>query len=202
MTTQAETARNILIRHGDQHLIEYLAMVSDFPVKDTLWSPAGSCVLAAGSLVNLHNHPQRGAAHYHFSWIDPDENAGSRVEPAQTDIAPLADRTNIPVIRWPDSNSILLKVAERADRAAALRHGETYYQQDFEDETAIIAAIHTLAPSARPAVNQTILESNSPDGDLDHLDQIQYEYADDAIATMASQEFAALVDFMAANAER
>ena len=109
---------------------------------------------------------------------------------------PLPHQPERYLITWPTTDTIVIKVAERAERAAAERANRTHYQQDFEDDLLILSIIHNVAPSARAAVNAEMDKMEMPDASLADLDLIQYEIADEAIPKMAAGEFDALAAYI------
>lgn len=204
MQKSAQTALFILQRLGAQHMVEYLhvqrASVANPADPRNLWDPSESCVLNDASLVRMHqhsphdrhSHPTPDGPHYHFIWEDAD-GVHMEVQPVGEVVRPQNSEPTLRIMDWPNTDSIMVRIAERASRKAAEDQGETFEPDDFPDESRVIAAIHAVAPSVRAELNRQIQQEGMPDIGLAELDKLQYEYADDVIAAIPETEFQSLV---------
>ena len=195
MLNHAEKSIRIYDDHGESTMLEYIALTSAQPQHPLLWDSAGTCVLDDGSIVQRHEHEDQphhiAGYHYHFLWADH-RPAHQYVRLSNKDHVTMPYQNERPLVTWPTANTIVIKVAERADQAAAERANLPYYPQNFEDDNLILSVIHNIAPSARAAVNTVMDTVELPDATLAELDLIQYEISDDAILKMADGEFDAL----------
>ena len=201
MTSRAEKALEIYNSHGESTMVEYVALVSREPSQSDLWLNDGNQVLTDESIVQRHQHDDLerheliNGSHYHFLW-NVKGTIHTHVRRANGNHVPLPHQPERYLVTWPTADTIVVKVAERADRAAAERANLTHYPQDFEDDLLILSIIHNVAPSARAAVNAAMDKMELPDTNLADLDTIQYEIADEAILKMAAGEFDALAAYI------
>ena len=195
MPTQAEKALDVYNTHGESTMVEYIALVSRNPSQSDLWRDEGNQVLSDKSIVQRHHHEHHHEEikgfHYHFLW-NLEETNHTHVRTANGNHVPLPHQPARYLVTWPTTDTIIMKIAERATRAAAERANRPHYREDFNDEILMLSIIHNIAPSARAAVNTVMDATGLPDANLVDLDMIQYEIADEAIPKMADDEFDAL----------
>lgn len=202
LAKQAATLYEITGAAGLENFVRH-AREADY--REPVWSNgnSGTFLLDHSSIRHCRNQcRQRAAAlpHFHFTWQDADGQFNEKVMAAPDPLAS-GDRlhdhlASLNLVSWPNTESIQGEMLRIAMSEAGLP------DEDFAHSTAGLAIIDTLAPSNRLAINDEILEDPVPSTLRDHLDGLQYDYADDARRKLPPDQWTALVNFLKAHQGR
>ena len=189
--SMSAAAIKIYDNQGEEAMLAYLLFAkADILVDKRLWEPVLSyCILRDKTSVRRIDRPN---PHYHFQWKDLNGTLKSEERPATIAGNPALPEPLITLVEWPHTDSIQLEVMEYARQEASRRLGVNTKEAN-PDDSQTLATMHILAPKAREAVNNAILEDRQPDSITAELQALQEEYAQDAIGLMPPDQFEALV---------
>ena len=194
--SMSTTALQIHDNQGEEAMLAYLLFAKAHTADKRLWEPVLShCVLRDGTSVRRIYRPTPGIDGdrlYHFQWQDIDGTRKWDERPATIAGNPALPEPLITLVEWPHTDSIQVEVMEYARKEASRRLGVNIKEANHND-VQTLATMHILAPKAREAVNNAILQDRQPDSITAELQALQEEYAQDAIDLMPPDQFEALV---------
>ena len=122
MLRMAETAYQVHQEAGEEAMLFYLLFTQERE-DQPLWANGDTCTLRDGSTV--HRNLDSIAPYYRFQWEDQEAPQGRRQEtmPATVTRLPEPPAPVIPLLDWPNSHSIMIRVMELADQKARHRLG-------------------------------------------------------------------------------
>lgn len=195
---KAQLSLNIYDTEGEDNMVLYLAFVQRYP-ENSLWDQSLICTLPDRSWIVVSNDDSvepETTFHYNFHWEEngepmmahrPTRHSGKFEvpEPCQT------------ALSWPNTNSIQLRILERATEEAQERLGQETSQYDEKrDGDYLLSLMQRKAPSARTAVNRAIDNNSQPDSIMSALEAFEQDWVDDAIEIMDDADYEALVQMM------
>ena len=196
MPKQAQRSLTIYDQEGEEAMIAYLMFANRNPDNQPLWSTFATCVMPDQSIVKLIDNTEPASPtkqSYRFQWTDEQgEQMNSRPASIHKTLPPPAPCQT--AISWPHTDSIQLRIMERAHEAAHVHMNMPYFpDNDQTDDDYTLSMMHRLAPSARPAVNRAIDENSQPESIISDLEALEYDLVDQAIEHMEPTEFESLI---------
>lgn len=153
------------------------------PEKDP-WKEDGEYLLKDNSAV----HHLRSQGHYLFTGPTHEDLGETRPATLQLHEYPPYPPQNVPMMEWPNSDSVATKIAEQVSREARSQLGiKENYENVLNDYERLI-----LAPGLPKAIHQSFEEANT-NHMAEDLDNIENECADAAAGYLPEHEYEALL---------
>ena len=202
MTHLAEQAKHIFETMGAPGLQNFIRHARNAPYTDPVWTHGNTGISLADDSAIRHCRNQctqrpDELPHLNFLWQHADGSFEEAIRPATPDLPPCRamdeNIASMALLNWPTTESIHSTMLEIAC-------GQAGIQSEHLPETPLgLAIIDTLAPDSRRAINEEILDDPQPSMAMDHLANLQHDYAVDAIIRLPQAQWDALVNYLRQN---